>query len=113
MPHVIVEYTTNAVEAERVPGLLDAVHRAVFDSGMFEPDHIKSRALPITDYRCGTDDRPFIHVQLRIRPGRDTEQKRYLSQAVLAAIRDRDAPARVVTVEVVELDAASYAKYEV
>lgn len=113
MPHVILEYTEDSIASDRVADLLDAVHRAVIDSGLFQPDHVKSRALPITDYRCGMDDRAFIHVQLRVRPGRDTEQKRHLSRTVLAAIRDRDTAARVVTVEVVDLDAASYAKHEV
>jgi 5-carboxymethyl-2-hydroxymuconate isomerase len=112
MPHLIIEVAWDAAQPAQLPPLVDAVHRAVINSALFEPSHVKTRAIPVSCYRNGTDDRPFIHAQLRIKPGRTTEQKRALSAVVLAAIGGQQLDAQVVTVEVVELDADSYAKYE-
>lgn len=112
MPHVIVEYTPDALTAEQLSPMLDGVHGAVLDSGLFERDHVKTRAVALAGYRTGDADRPFVHAQLRIKPGRDRAQKRRLSQAVLAALRTAAPAARIVTVEVADLDAASYAKLE-
>lgn len=112
MPHVIIEYTTDAVTPAQLGPLVDAVHAAVSDSGLFTADHVKTRAVPLACYRTGNRARPFIHVQLRIKPGRSEHQKTALSHAVLAALDKRADQARIVTVEVVDLDAASYAKLE-
>lgn len=112
MPHLIVEFPQDAVAPHQVAGLLDAAHRAAVASGLFDTSHVKSRALPLAYYRRGSDDRPFVHAQLRIKPGRSAAQKQALSQAVLAAIRGQGLAVAVITVEVVELDAASYAKHE-
>lgn len=112
MPHLIIEYPQDVVTPERLPRLVDAVHRAAVDSGLFEVSHIRTRAIPVACYRTGTDDRPFMHAQLRIKPGRTTLQKQALSEAVLSAMRREQPAVRVVTVEVVDMDDSSYAKYE-
>jgi 5-carboxymethyl-2-hydroxymuconate isomerase len=50
-------------------------------------------------------------VQCRLHAGRSEAQKRQLSEAVLAAVRGQGWVAKVITVEVVEMDRDSYAKY--
>ena len=112
MPHLIIEVAHDAATPAQIPPLLDAVHTAARDSGLFQVGHIKTRAIPVACYRTGADDRPFIHAQLRIKPGRSADQKQALATAVLAAIRGQATAAGVITVEVVEMDGASYAKYE-
>lgn len=112
MPHVIVELTEDSATREQIRPMLDAVHETVMASGLFHPSHVKSRAIPVSHFRAGTEDRPFIHVQLRIRPGRSPSQKKELTDAVAAAIREQQLAAQIITVEVVDLDSDSYAKYE-
>lgn len=113
MPHLIIELAEDAVRSDEIPSLVDAVHQVTTDSGLFESGHIKTRAYPVAHYRVGTVDRPFIHAQLRIKAERTNAQKQALSKVVLEAIRAQALAAGVVTVEVVEMDQASYAKYEV
>lgn len=112
MPHVIIEYTPDAVATAAGDSLVDAVHLAVLHSSLFEPEHVKTRAHETGCYRSGRRDRPFIHVQLRIKPGRGDAQKQALSSAVLAAAREAAPQAQVITVEVVDMDACSYAKHD-
>jgi len=111
MPHLILEYPQDYVTDAQIESLLDTVHRAALQSGLFDESHIRVRAIPLDHYRSGGKRKPFIHVQCRIHGGRTDDQKRLFSEAVLVAIRDHDLPVAVITVEVVEMDRASYAKY--
>ena len=111
MPHFIIEYSAQQVEPEQVEQMLDAVERAAIDSGLFEPGHIRIRALPYTHYRNGGGYGHFIHAQLRIHAGRDEAQKHRLSGAVLHALKEQAWPAHTITVEVIDMDRNSYAKH--
>lgn len=113
MPHVIVEFSEHLAAAEQVAPMLDAVHQAVLDTGLFEEEHIKTRAIPVRFYRTGSGTAGFIHAQLRILSGRTGDQKRLLSNAVVAALRDQGWAAQVITAEVVDMDRATYAKHAV
>ena len=111
MPHLIIEFSRGQAGQEQVEAMLDAVHQATVQTALFTEDHIRVRALPLAFYRTGGGDGHFIHAQLRIHSGRDEAQKRLLSQAVLAALKAQQWAAHSITVEVVELDRATYAKY--
>jgi 5-carboxymethyl-2-hydroxymuconate isomerase len=111
MPHLIVEYAEASASEAQVARMLDAVHAAAESTGLFEPTHIKTRAVPVRHYRTGTGRHPFIHAQLRIKAGRDDAQKKALSHAVLAALKAQEFPVQVITVEVVDMDAGTYAKW--
>lgn len=111
MPHVIIEFTHGLASETQVESMLDALHTAIAATGLFDTGHIRLRALPLHHYRCGGAKHHFLHTQLRIHTGRTTEQKRQLSSAVLAALRAQGWPAEVITVEIVEMEKASYAKY--
>lgn len=112
MPHLIIEYAQELADAGAVAMMLQAVHEAAVATKLFDPEHIRTRAVPVSFYRTGTQEGAFIHAQLRIHPGRDAGQKRMLSEAVLAAIRNLVWEKEfVLTVEVAEMDRDSYAKY--
>ena len=111
MPHVIIEYTDDVVASRQARALVDAVFDAVVSAGLFNTGNIKLRTIPIKHYRLGSDRQGFIHVQCRIRRGRSEEQKKALTTEILSAIKGLSLGVSVVTVEVIDMDAASYAKY--
>lgn len=111
MPHLIIEYPQDVIPATKVEALLDAVHAAAAATGLFEQSHIRVRTIPLQHYRVGGRGEPFIHVQCRIHAGRSAEQKQGLSGAVLAAIKVQGVSLQSITVEVVEMERASYAKH--
>lgn len=111
MPHLIVEYAQDLATGEQVNAMLDALHQATAGTQLFDESHIRVRALPLVHYRVAGKSEPFIHVQCRIHGGREVEQKRRLSEAVLRAIRAQALPAKSITVEVVDMDRATYARY--
>jgi len=114
MPHVTLQYTVNLAEFN--PGTaLRAINQCLADSGHFDEEAIKSRALRLDDYRIGTADsgRAFIHVQLKILPGRDDATRKGLAELILAALASvlPGVPASTqLCVEVDELDARTYSK---
>lgn len=112
MPHIIIEFSQGQADTERITALLDAVHKAAASTGLFDEDHIRVRAYPCEHFYMGGEKKHFIHVQLRIHSGRDEGQKQQLSRAVLQAIKAQQWSARSITVEVVDMDRATYAKYK-
>jgi 5-carboxymethyl-2-hydroxymuconate isomerase len=111
MPHLIIEFTHGQASEAQVERLLDAVHRAAADCGLFDERHIRVRAIPLPFYCVAGRREHFIHAQLRLHAGREVAQRRALSEAVLAVLRAQGWPARVITVEVVEMERDSYARY--
>ncbi|WP_019583928.1 5-carboxymethyl-2-hydroxymuconate Delta-isomerase [Thioalkalivibrio sp. ALE16] len=111
MPHLIVEYSQDLAAGPEVAVWLDAVHKAAHASGLFPESHIKVRAHPVAQYRVGGAVRPFVHVEVSLKSGRSLAQRQALSEAVLRALQDRVGEA-VITVEVVEMEAASYARHD-
>ncbi|MDH5301528.1 MAG: 5-carboxymethyl-2-hydroxymuconate Delta-isomerase [Gammaproteobacteria bacterium] len=111
MPHVIVEYAQGLLPEAQIRPMLSAVHDAVQATALFKPGHIKVRAWPVAHYLVGGEAQGFVHAQLRIKPGRNAEQKKQLSSAVLAALKIHLPGAVVTTVEVIDMDASSYAKH--
>ena len=111
MPHMIIEFSHDLATAERIGNMMDAVHQAALSTGLFEEGHIKIRMIPVQYYRTGKSRDAFIHAQLRIHAGRNSEQKKMLSEAVLVSIRDQHWPVKRLTVEVVDMDRESYSRY--
>lgn len=111
MPHLIIEFSEGLAEASQIETMLDEVSRAAAHTGLFEVSHIRVRAMAYAHYRIAGNREPFIHAQCRIHAGRSEAQKRQLSKAVLSALRGQGWPVQVITVEVVEMERASYAKY--
>ena len=111
MPHLIIEYPAALITDAQLDKMIDAVHSAAVRTALFVPSHIRVRTIPLQHYRIGGEKKAFIHAQCRIHPGRSAVQKKALSEAVLAALRSHDQTRAVITVEVVEMDRDSYAKY--
>lgn len=111
MPHIILEYPQDRINDETIDVCLDRVHKAVADTDLFDVSHIRIRAIPLNHYRVGGEKQPFIHVQCRIHAGRSDQQKKELTEMIIAALTEQVLGVEVMTAEAVELDRASYAKY--
>lgn len=87
MPHLIVEYSSNLTAKVNPPAFLERLHEVAVGTGEFPPMSLRTRASERTCFRVG-DGQPengFIHIVLRIRPGRDPVVKRGLGETVFNA----------------------------
>ncbi|AOY96222.1 5-carboxymethyl-2-hydroxymuconate isomerase [Cupriavidus sp. USMAA2-4] len=116
MPHVTIELTENTRLNRSQEELLDEVNAALLASGQFQEADIKSRCITLPVYRQGTEarERAFVHARLCILDGRELATRRALGQAVCDVIAEAVRPLAggevQVSVEVAEMERASYAK---
>ena len=113
MPHCIIEHSSNLESNTLIP----LVFSACQESLLFAKDSsdIKVRAIEFTQYQTGILQNDivqvdFIHVTLKILSGRDTQQKLMLSNLVLSSLETLKLTNCSTSVEVLDVDRASYAK---
>jgi 5-carboxymethyl-2-hydroxymuconate isomerase len=108
VPHCIIEFSSSL---DISPALLvEAVHHGVMKSTLFEPSHIKTRALAYEHFRLAEDYNDFIHVTIRLHHGRTTQQKQQLTKLVLRQLEKLSLKSTTITLETVDIDTESYAK---
>lgn len=111
MPHIIVEYSEKLLDDAAVLTMLNTVHRSIADSGLFKANQIKTRAYPFKEYTNAGGNNPYIHIQARIKSGRDEDNKKRFGEVILAGFETLNIEASVITVEVIDMDRDSYGKY--
>lgn len=110
MPHCVIDFSPNLMGDELAQKLTQACHGAMLQSGLFDPVSVKTRAHRADAALTGQGYDSFIHVDIAIMPGRSSEQKLALMQAVADAIAAADVVASSLTMEVRELVQAHYMK---
>lgn len=87
MPHLTIEYSRNLRDDVGPQALVDTLHAAAIATGEFPPMSLRTRAVEREWYRVGDGhpDNGFVHIVLRIRPGREREKRTALGEALFAA----------------------------
>lgn len=111
MPHIIVEYEEALATKEKVDVMLQAIHVAISDSGLFKANQVKTRAYPFRSFTNAGGTEPYIHIQARIKSGRDADNKKRFAEVILSGLRTIKLTASVITVEIIDMDRDSYGKY--
>lgn len=90
MPHQIVEYSSNLDGVMDVRGLVDCLHAAALETGIFPVAGLRTRAVRRDVYRIadGHSDNAFVHVLLRIRFGRSLDDRQRAADRVSKALFD-------------------------
>lgn len=117
MPHIVVEYTPNLGTLPFDAMLAEVTKNLTGSPEVTDEADLKARVHRAEHYRVGTEDgsRGFIHVVLRILEGRTPEAKDDLSKRVARGMLAHmpQFPAGLtahLSVEVVDMDRASYTK---
>jgi len=108
MPHIVIEHSEDLPVLPQV--LVEKVHLATFESGLFELDTIKTRAIAYTHYQLGNGKEGFIHVSAHIIQGRSPLQKQQLSEHLLACLRLYCRESDSLSVNIHDMDEAIYRK---
>ena len=113
MPHIQIDYTANLADAAGPQQLVERIHQAAADSGIFPVWGIRTFARAVMHYRVGNGDagNGFVNITVRIAPGRDLALRqriaRELSAPVLACLQDLFRHRRLgCQLEVTEFDSA-------
>ncbi len=111
MPHIIVEYAGHLDETHCMTGMCQTLFDAAAASGVF-PDvsAIKVRAIPCPFFRIGTEPQSFAHATIRLLAGRDEATKAELTRSILAALDQALPDVGSLSVDIKDIDTATYAK---
>ena len=111
MPHCIIEYSSSVTDTITLDELMTSVHTAAKESALFDVNDIKTRAIAYADQIPAAKDQPFIHVCTKLLSGRSIEQRQHLSRSIFDKLSALRLPQPLsLTVEIVDIDAASYSK---
>jgi len=110
MPHCIIEYANQPELISHVDAFIDGVFQGALSSQLFEAEHIKIRAMAFDHYQVGEGDKSFVHVMAKILSGRTLEQRQTLANCILEQLNFCELKNISYTVEVIEMERASYAK---
>jgi len=89
MPHILIDYTANLEAAVTQGRLVDAVHQAALDCGVFPVWGVRTLARRVDQYRVGNGDagNGFVHISVRIAPGRNVELRHRVTHELFAAVQ--------------------------
>ena len=110
MPHIIIEYPAQRVNHSKVDAILQTIHHAIAESGLFKADQIRTRAYAFKNFTNAGGSEPFIHIQARIKSGRDVANKKQLSNVILEGLSALNIPVSVITIEIIDMERESYGK---
>ncbi|MCL9783537.1 5-carboxymethyl-2-hydroxymuconate Delta-isomerase [Vibrio sp. S4M6] len=112
MPNLILEYSNSVDERVNVQGLLEDLHKVTMESGLFDQASVKSRALRYHTWLIGNDgdSQDFIHIRFELLSGREEEQKRQLSRALMSALQEQASHVHSLTIDVRDMDSACFQK---
>jgi 5-carboxymethyl-2-hydroxymuconate isomerase len=90
MPHLNIEYSANLEEAMDVQALVARIHETALETGIFPLGGVRTRAEPRKYYRIANGDprAGYIHMVVRIGPGRDVETRRSAGERIFGALCD-------------------------
>ncbi|CAH0542827.1 5-carboxymethyl-2-hydroxymuconate Delta-isomerase [Vibrio marisflavi] len=112
MPSLILEYSNSVDERVNVQGLLEDLHKAAIDSGLFDQASVKSRALRYHTWLIGSegDSQDFIHIRFELFSGRNEEQKRELSRQLMTVLQEQASQVHSLTIDIRDIDKSCYQK---
>ncbi len=112
MPHIIIEYTETARSQIEGADVRQHVHQAVVASGLFSPDAVKTRYVAYERIAHGESGKhtDFVHVNLKILSGRPEQERKALADSVFAVLEERVNGIPKRSVEIHEMDKATYIK---
>lgn len=87
MPHIIIEYSANLTPSGRIDQLITDVYDATVATGIAPLAGVRVRAVEQSEYRIADNHqaRAFVAMILRLGPGRTSDAKLNLINAVLDA----------------------------
>jgi 5-carboxymethyl-2-hydroxymuconate isomerase len=95
MAHFIYEYSANLpADVLDLAGLMEKIHQAASDSGVFPPAGIRSRAMRCDEFRVG-DGNPnngFLNLSIKLGRGRDLDTRMAIGQTLFDILTDHLQP---------------------
>ena len=110
MPHCIIEHSTDLKEVYNIKEAIKDINLTVENSGLFDNNSIKTRAISFDHFLVGGIQKPFIHITLKLLGGRTLLQKQTLAKSLLKTTSELFKKINDISVEIIELNTKLYFK---
>ena len=89
MPHLLIEFTSNIIEKDTIPSLLQECHSILVNTLPTDIGSCKSRAMEHAVYFVGNGDpnNAFVHISLKIMPGRSTDTLNKAGELIITLLK--------------------------
>ncbi|SNY92765.1 5-carboxymethyl-2-hydroxymuconate isomerase [Cohaesibacter sp. ES.047] len=110
MPHMVINYA-RSIEADiDLNHLMQKVLETAEKTGLFSPEAIRVRAIPVDYYHALGGGKPFIYLEAKLFSGRTEEQKKMMADMLLDCIAGIVDPSVAISVEPHDMEKATYVK---
>lgn len=117
MPQLTLEYTANVEEVSNLNALFLQCHHVLVDVIGTDINNCKSRAIELTNYCIGSgaDENAFVHITLKVLPGRDQDTLNQLAEKIMPIVSQHFEKSLKllklqITLEIVELQKTYFKK---
>ena len=118
MPHLVIDYADSLAPSLDMDAIMDDLHAAAMQSGLFKETDIKVRAESWRHWRLAGNQAPlahkhgFVNLHCHQLEGRSDDDKSRLADILMEALKPQCEAAREVSVEIVEITRATYRKHK-
>lgn len=110
MPHFIVERCDADADSIKTTELLEAIHNAAVETGIFDPETVKVRVRSYDEALIAGKAGSFVHVTVFLIDGRDKPTKKRLAADIHETVRQLHPAHTSISVDVRDLDRDIYTK---
>ncbi len=108
MPHFVIDCSKNVIEQQTPEVIMQSVHETALSTGLFAEGDIKVRINSFSQYIVGGEVSDFIHVFANIMEGRNTEQKKDLSDKIVEKLKPMFPDVPIISINIRDFEKASY-----
>lgn len=108
MPHFVIDCSENIIRKKTPQEIMQKVYDTADLTGLFAKSDIKVRINPFRHYIVGNKQDDFIHVFANIMEGRNTTQKKKLSENIVSKLKAMFPEVPIISINIRDFEKATY-----
>ncbi|NVK09057.1 MAG: 5-carboxymethyl-2-hydroxymuconate Delta-isomerase [Tenacibaculum sp.] len=108
MPHFVIDCSENIIKLKSPKEIIQKVYDTAESTNLFDKRDIKVRINPFEYYTVGNTNDDFIHIFANIMEGRNTLQKKNLSEKIVTELKLMFPEVPIISINIRDFEKATY-----
>ena len=108
MPHFVIDCSENIIKLKSPKEIIQKVYDTAESTNLFDKRDIKVRINPFEYYTVGNTNDDFIHIFANIMEGRNTAQKKNLSEKIITELKLIFPEVPIISINIRDFEKATY-----
>ncbi|WP_440122109.1 5-carboxymethyl-2-hydroxymuconate Delta-isomerase [Tenacibaculum sp. Ill] len=108
MPHFVIDCSENIIKLKSPKEIIQKVYDTAESTNLFDKRDIKVRINPFEYYTVGNTSDDFIHIFANIMEGRNTAQKKNLSEKIVTELKLMFPEVPIISINIRDFEKATY-----